>query len=297
MVKDMDGRQEEPGRLLWQPSAQDIEEAQLTRYMRWLARARGLAFAGYAGLWRWSVENSGDFWDSLWDYFELAGTRSGSPPLADRRMPGAVWFPGARLNYAENIFNKMKPEGPVIIYKGESGPVVTLSKQEIREQTTAVAAALRAMGVGPGDRVVAYLPNIPEAIIAVLATASLGAIWSSCPPDFGSRSVLDRFKQIDPKVLFAVEGYEYGSRYYDRRDVVAELQEALPTLEHTVLVNSKQYSVNSIQSTKHWPLNTVHWSLVTEQRGELEFYQAAFDHPLWILYSSGTTGLPKAIGP
>ena len=306
-VNVMERRLEESAKLLWQPGEQDIEQAQLTRYMRWLAQERGLSFAGYAELWRWSVEDTGAFWDSLWDYFDLVAAQKGTPPLADKRMPGAVWFPGARLNYAENIFQKMKPEGPVVLYKGESGPVVPLSRDDLLEKTAALAAALREMGVRPGDRVVAYLPNIPEAIIAVLATASLGAVWSSCPPDFGSRSVLDRFKQIDPKVLFAVEGYDYGGKYYDRRDVVAELQAALPTLERTILVNSKQLpdTSNQLPVTEHWPLVTDslvhwyddHWSLVTDpwDGAALEFYQAAFDHPLWILYSSGTTGLPKAI--
>jgi acetoacetyl-CoA synthetase len=286
----MGSEKEETARLLWQPGEQDIEETRLAHYMRWLVRERGLSFAAYRELWRWSVAHVGDFWDSLWDYFNLKGARDGAPPLVDKRMPGAVWFPGARLNYAENIFAKMKPEGPVIIYKGESGAVVTLSKQEILDKTAAVAAALREMGVEPGDRVVAFLPNIPEAMIAALATASLGAIWSSCPPDFGSRSVLDRFKQIDPKVLFAVESYEYGGKYYDRSDVLAELREALPTLERTILVNSEQYPVTGDQSTDYWSLVTDNW-----HGGGLDFYQAAFDHPLWILYSSGTTGLPKAI--
>jgi acetoacetyl-CoA synthetase len=286
----MGSEKEETGRLLWQPGKQDIAEARLTHYMRWLARERGLSFAAYHELWRWSVAHVGEFWHSLWDYFNLKGARNGAPPLADKRMPGAIWFPGARLNYAENIFAKMKPEGPVIIYKGESGAVVTLNRQEILEKTTAVAAALRGMGVRPGDRVVAYLPNIPQAMIAALAAASLGAIWSSCPPDFGSRSVLDRFKQIDPKVLFAVEGYEYGGNYYDRRDVLAKLQQALPTLERTILVNGKQKTENVKRKTDYW-------SLITEYSdgSGLDFYQAPFDHPLWILYSSGTTGLPKAI--
>jgi acetoacetyl-CoA synthetase len=277
-------------KLLWQPSEQDIEEAKLTHYMRWLEREKGLSFADYAVLWRWSVDHSGDFWQSLWEYFDLVASQTGSQPLAEKSMPGAVWFPGARLNYAENIFNKMAAARPVIIYKGESGPAITLSKQELLDKTRAVAGALRQIGVKPGDRVVAYLPNIPEAIIAVLAAASLGAIWSSCPPEFGSRSVLDRFTQIDPKVLFAVDGYEYGGKTYDRRAVIAELQEALPTLEKTILVNSQQ-------STDHGSLNSEQWDTVLASGAdeELTFYQAPFDHPLWILYSSGTTGLPKPI--
>ena len=295
--KAMKGQQNESGRLLWQPTAPDIEEANLTHYMRWLERGKGLSFTTYAELWRWSVDNPGDFWGSLWDYFELTASQTGEPPLAESSMPGAVWFPGARLNYAENIFGKMAARQPVIIYKGESGPTISLNKQELLEKTRAVAGALREMGVQPGDRVVAYLPNIPEAIIAVLATAALGAIWSSCPPDFGSRSVLDRFSQIDPKVLLAVDGYDYGGKTYDRRSVIAELQEALPTLEKTILINNQRKTENGKQKTKT-PQSTILWEdIMTGERegGELTFYQAPFDHPLWILYSSGTTGLPKPI--
>ena len=237
--------------MIWQPGEQDIAEANLTHYMGWLAREKGLVFTSYADLWRWSVDHVGDFWATLWDYFDLAASHQAAdalrpPALADDTMPGAVWFPGTRLNYAENIFKKM-PADPaaVLIYKDETGPSITLGKQELLKKTAAVAAALRRMGVQPGDRVVAYLPNIPEAVIAMLATASLGAVWSSCPPDFGSRSVLDRFSQIEPKVLVAVDGYVYGGKYYDRRAVVAELQEALPALERTILVNRQQSTVNN----------------------------------------------------
>ncbi|MFN2180853.1 MAG: acetoacetate--CoA ligase [Candidatus Promineifilaceae bacterium] len=292
--------------MIWQPGEQDIAEANLTHYMGWLAREKGLVFTSYADLWRWSVDHVGDFWATLWDYFDLAASHQAAdalrlPALADDTMPGAVWFPGTRLNYAENIFKKM-PADPaaVLIYKDETGPSITLGKQELLKKTAAVAAALRRMGVQPGDRVVAYLPNIPEAVIAMLATASLGAVWSSCPPDFGSRSVLDRFSQIEPKVLVAVDGYVYGGKYYDRRAVVAELQEALPALERTILVNCQQSTVSNkseIRNPKSEIQDVLLWQDVLNASTDdiLDFYRVPFDHPLWILYSSGTTGLPKAI--
>ena len=278
-------------RLLWQPSTEDIEQANLTRYMRWLQEKKGLSFASYNDLWRWSVENIDAFWQSLWAFFDIRASQTTASALAIRRMPGAVWFPGAQLNYAENIFNKMTADQPVIIYKEESGPPLALKRHELVDKTHAVAHRLRALGVQKGDRVVAYLPNIPEAIIAALAVTSLGAIWSSCPLDFGSRSVLDRFTQIDPKVLFAVDGYQYGGKAYDRRAVVAELQRALPTLETTILVPFLRADTSALR-------DTILWGEVladTPDSSELSFTQVPFDHPLWILYSSGTTGLPKPI--
>ncbi|MCA9872336.1 MAG: AMP-binding protein, partial [Anaerolineales bacterium] len=164
-------------------------------------------------------------------------------------MPGAQWFPGARLNYAENIFARMTSERPMMLYKAEDEPLIEISWQSVYDQANRLAEALRQMGVQPGDRVVAYLPNIPQTITAVLAVASLGAIWSSCSPDFGSRSVLDRFTQIEPKVLIAVDGYNYGGKQFDRRDIVAELQASLPTLNHTILVPHIAHTDNGLQNT------------------------------------------------
>ena len=279
------------GSLLWSPSQDVIENANITDYISWLAANRGVQVDAYPALWQWSVENVGDFWESLFDYFDLTYSERWEAALADPTMPGAKWFVGARLNYAENIFAKRNSDRPMMLYKGEDTPLVAISWQEIYDKANRLAQYLREAGVVKGDRVVAYMPNIPETMIAVLAATSLGAIWSSCSPDFGSRSVLDRFTQIEPKVLIAVDGYNYGGKPFDRRGVVAELQNALPTLQQTILVPH-------IAETTHGLANTTLWhdalASVTPPT-EMPFEQVEFDHPLWVLYSSGTTGLPKPI--
>ncbi|KPV52189.1 acetoacetyl-CoA synthetase, partial [Kouleothrix aurantiaca] len=277
------------GDLLWQPSAEDIARANLTDYMRWLRDERGLDFDDYPALWRWSVERLEEFWGSVWDYSGVLASQHGSTVLAERAMPGAQWFPGARLNYAENIFRKRSAERPMIFYQAEGQPVVTLSWEEVLDQSQRLAAALRRMGVQAGDRVVGYLPNVPEAIVALLAAASIGAIWSCCAPDFGTRSVLDRFTQIAPSVLIATDGYQYGGKPFDRRAIVGELQAALPSLRQTILLPRLSAA----------PLpNTILWAdalAAPVAPADYQFAQLPFEHPLWILYSSGTTGLPKPI--
>ncbi|MBP6472757.1 MAG: acetoacetate--CoA ligase [Chloroflexi bacterium] len=283
--------QDQGNQLLWQPSTAVRENANLTRYMRWLADHKGVYAVTYPELWRWSVDHVAEFWESLWDYFGLAYSQKWTAPLASREMPGAEWFPGARLNYAENIFAKMTAERPMMLYKAEDAPLVELGWQTIYDQANRLAEVLRGMGVEPGDRVVAYMPNVPETITAVLAVASLGAIWSSCSPDFGSRSVLDRFTQIEPKVLIAVDGYRYGGKNYDRRAVLAELQAALPTIQHTILVPFSHPATDSLVRTVLWQDALAGVS----PSPTMSFAQVPFDHPLWVLYSSGTTGLPKPI--
>lgn len=281
------------GSLLWQPSPEIIQNANLTHYMAWLARHRALHFDNYADLWRWSVDNVGDFWQTLWDYFAIRASQPPQTALAERVMPGARWFPGARLNYAENFFARQWADRPAIYYKAEDEPLQTLGWDEIARQTAVLAQALRQMGVQPGDRVVAYMPHIPQTIIALFAVASIGAIWSSCSPDFGSRSVLDRFQQIEPKVLIAVDGYRYGGKLFDRRTTVAELQAGLPTLQHTILVPlpGRELAADSTHHSVHnWDM-----LLAQPQTVPLTFAQLPFDHPLWVLYSSGTTGKPKPI--
>lgn len=281
------------GDLLWEPSAATIENANLTHYMRWLAEKCDLHFANYRELWQWSVTDLGRFWQSIWDYFQVQVSQPASETLANQKMPGANWFPGARLNYAENLLARMRSDTPAIYYKAEDRPLLTITYQDITNRVGELAQVLRALGVERGDRVVGYLPNIPEAIIGLLATASLGAIWSSCSPDFGGRSVLDRFSQIEPKVLLAASGYQYNGHYYDRLPIVETLQANLPTLQKTILIphTGNGAAESSLPNTVMWAETLSN----TDPDVPLTFEQVPFDHPLWILYSSGTTGLPKPI--
>ncbi|QPC84468.1 acetoacetate--CoA ligase [Phototrophicus methaneseepsis] len=279
------------GDLLWQPTPEMIANSHLTHYMHWLAETHDLHFDTYAALWQWSVTHIEDFWVSLFAFFDLIYSQPWQMPLVSRSMPGTQWFPGMRLNYAENIFSRMTSQQPMMLYKAEDEPLVSLSWQTIYEQVNRLAQVLREQGIQPGDCVVAYLPNIPQAMVAVLAVASLGAIWSSCSPDFGSRSVLDRFSQIEPRVLIAVDGYQYGGKTYERRAVVAELQNELPSLEHTILIPYLQDHTDGLRDTVLWDAVLAE----VDPPEQITFAQVPFDHPLWVLYSSGTTGLPKPI--
>lgn len=280
------------GELLWKPSQEAIAGSRLTAYQDWLRRERGLDFREYGELWEWSVADIEAFWETIWEHFEVVGERGEGPVLGSREMPGAEWFPGARLNYAENLFAGHDDDDVAIVHLSETRPQAKLTWGELRAQVAACAAGLRQLGVAPGDRVVAYMPNIAETVVAFLATASIGAIWSSCSPDFGARSVSDRFVQIEPKVLIAVDGYSYGGRRFSRLDVVAGLQAQMPSLEKTIIVglNEVEPDLGGLQEAIHWD------EFIAPGRGaDLEFDRLDFDHPLWILYSSGTTGLPKAI--
>jgi acetoacetyl-CoA synthetase len=263
--------------IVWEPSAERVASATITRYREWLNETRGLELASYGDLWQWSVDELEEFWASIWEFFAVEASAPYVRVLTSRQMPGAEWFPGARLSYAQHVFRDRDPAEVAIRHASELRPLGEWTWGELRAHAGAVAGALRAAGVEAGDRVVAYLPNIPETIAAFLGCASIGATWSSCAPEFGVRSVVDRFAQIEPKVLLAVDGYRYGGKDFDRRDAIAALQNELPTLEATFVL---PYLAGG------------DWDFAP---AELEFAQLAFGHPLWVLYSSGTTGLPKAI--
>lgn len=276
--------------VLWEPTQEFMNQSNMVRYMKWLKEHRGLELDNYPELWAWSVSQLEEFWSTIWEYFNVKSSHPYSRVLANRRMPGAQWFEGAELNYAENVFQNMSHAYPALIFRSERQAMREVSWQELHDKVASVAAALRQMGVGPGDRVAAYMPNIPETVIAFLACVSVGAIWSSCSPDFGSQSVIDRFKQIEPKILFAVDGYQYGGKPFDRRAMVDELRGTLSNLEKTVYVPYLS-SEDSLRIDER----SVSLPRLYQATAKLEFEQVPFDHPLWILYSSGTTGLPKPI--
>jgi len=296
------------GEILWEPGPEEIERARITGYRRWLARDRGVALGGdtgpaaYRELWEWSVAEPGPFWDSLWDYFGILGERDGGPVLTGGQMPDVTWFPGATLNYAQNALRAAAtdPARLAVIACDEAGNRAALSYGDLAAEVARVRAGLKALGVTKGDRVAGYLPNIPAAIIGLLATASLGAIWSSCSPDFGPASVIDRFAQITPKVLLAVERYRYGGREFDRHQAVADIAAALPGLAAVITVNGRDGDAGPAVLARECGPHGRHGRLAFESLpgdpGEgLEFEAVAYGHPLWVLYSSGTTGLPKAI--
>lgn len=278
-------------RPLWVPTEERRRRAQLTRYRDWLA-ARGRRFDDYdyQALWQWSVDDLEGFYASIWDYFDVQADPGYDAVLGRREMPGAEWFPGARVSYPEHIFRGRDEGALAVQYAAEGGAAGEWTWGELRKATAAMAAGLRAAGVGVGDRVAAYLPNIPEALAAGLACMSLGAIWSSCSPDFGVRSVVDRFAQIEPGVLLAVDGYRYGGKEFSRLGEVRALQEALPSVRQTVLLRylDPGADVSALP-------NTVLWEEFAPPAEDLTFERVPSDHPLWVVYSSGTTGLPKPI--
>ena len=276
------GQMTEP-EVLWTPSAQWIERAQITRYQQWLERSRGLRFDNYEQLWQWSVNEVEAFWASIVEFFDVRFEVPGSSVLGDSSMPGAEWFPGAQVSFAEHVFRGKSPDAVALRFASELRSLDSWTWARLRAETAAIAAALRELGVGPGDRVAAYMPNIPETVAAFLACASIGAVWSSAAPEFGARSVIDRFAQIEPKVLLAVDGYRYGGKDFDRREVVSAIAAEIPSLERMVTLGY---------------LDGSGWEdgfLGSDPPQQLEFTPLPFDHPLWVLYSSGTTGLPKPI--
>ncbi len=272
---------------------------QIRLYQNWLRDERGLSFATYNDLWRWSVTELDAFWQSIWDYFDFQSPTSHTAVLANNVMPGAKWFPGAQTNYAHQVLRHVQPAHEAgflaVISHNEKGLRREMSWPELRRQVAAMALHLQAQGVQPGDRVVAYLPNIPEAMVAFLATASVGGVWSICAPDMGTNAVLDRFKQIEPKVLIAVDGVSYGGRDFDRMGVVQELRDALPSVQHVIVHDN----LGTLDLTNCDVGASVQMSAITARDdAEVQAFESMwlpFDHPLWIVYSSGTTGLPKPI--
>jgi acetoacetyl-CoA synthetase len=276
----------ERGRVLWEPPEDVRGRTRIGRYLAWLDSYRGLSFPDYDSLWRWSVDDLDGFWRTIWQHFHLDAASPVDRALARADMPGAEWFPGALVNYAAHAL-RSEPAGPALVARSQSRDPVELSMGDLRDQVARCRAGLVRLGVGRGDRVAAYLPNIPEAVVALLATASLGAIWSSCAPEFGTRSVVDRLRQIEPAVLLAADGYGYGAKRLDRAPEVADIRAQLPSLRHVVTVPYLDPGARLADSLT--------WDELLAQPDELAFEPLPFDHPLYVLYSSGTTGLPKPI--
>lgn len=278
---------------LWSPTPEAIESSRLTAFADWLAdQGRGPGSRDYSELWAWSADAPEEFWAAIWDYFEVVHDGEYEQVLSTREMPGAKWFDGTSLNYAEHIFRGRDENQVAILAAAETRPLEEITWGDLRRRVAAAAAGLKALGVGPGDRVAAYFPNTHETIVAFLAVASIGAAWSSCSPDFGAGAVTDRFAQIEPKVLFAVDGYTYGGRGFDRRDVVADLSRNMPSVEKVVVLPYLEADpdISSIPDAMSWDE-----LLATDPEAELAFTRVPFESPLWVLYSSGTTGLPKPI--
>jgi acetoacetyl-CoA synthetase len=274
------------GDVLWSPPADLRDTTEIGRFIGWLATERGRELGSYEELWRWSVSDLEGFWGSIADFFAIRFRAPYERVLAERTMPGASWFPGARLNYAEHLIGADEDRDRIaVLAHSQTRSPIELTFGDLREQAARVRTGLQRLGVGPGDRVAAYLPNIPETLIAFIATASLGAIWATCAPEFGARSVTDRFAQIEPSVLLAVGGYGYRERYVDRRAEVQAIRARLTSLQHVVSISYGEAELP----------DTVGWDELRADPAPLEFEPVAFDHPLYVLFSSGTTGLPKAI--
>jgi acetoacetyl-CoA synthetase len=282
------------GELLWTPSAAQVEDANLTRFAQWLALDRGLHFDSYDAMWRWSVRELEEFWQAMWDYFGIESSAEHARVLGKRSMPGAEWFPGARLNYAQHVLRNERSGTDALLFMSETALLTSVPWETFAGQVRILATRLRALGVLPGDRVVAYMPNIPQTMIAMLAATAIGAVWACCSPDFGSRGVIDRIQQLAPKILFCVDGYRYGGKAFDRRKELAEIIDALDGLEHVVhlpYLNAEDHEGPCVAALQ--------WSDLLERaaisKEKFEFEHVPFGHPLWVLFSSGTTGLPKAI--
>jgi acetoacetyl-CoA synthetase len=278
------------GDLLWTPGPDRIDRANLTAFTRWLAREHGHRFDDYQALWRWSVTDLEGFWQAVWDYCGVTASVPPAAVLGRRAVPGAEWFPGARLNYAEHVLRNSRPGQDALYHQSETAPLEGLPWTDLASGVRVLATRLRDLGVRPGDRVASCMPNIPRTVIAMLATTSIGAIWTSCSPDFGWRGISDRFGQLAPKVLFCVDSYRYGGRDYDRGAEMAQVIKGLPGLDHVIHVPGPLGG--AIAGARSWDELMDHPPVPA---AGFRFEQVPFGHPLWILFSSGTTGLPKAI--
>lgn len=274
---------------LWHPTREFVRDSNLFAFRQWLSQ-RGLSFDDYESLWQWSVDNPTVFWQAIWDYFNVI-CHSSPKEVLSGTMPDATWFGGSTLNYAEHIFRNATDAYPAILFSSERHDLQEISWKKVAHQVSCLQRYFSSIGVGAGDRIAAYMPNIPEATYGFLASASLGAIWSSCSPDFGADSVIDRFRQIEPSVLICADGYQYGGKQFNKIPVVKEIIARIPSIRHVILIPylDKNTSAEVLPMALLW--NTV----CSDEGGMLEFRAVPFDHPLWILYSSGTTGVPKAI--
>jgi acetoacetyl-CoA synthetase len=280
------------GTVLWQPSAAQVQESHVGRFAQWLGERHGRRFDSYTELQAWSTEHLEDFWSDIWDWFDL-GPDKPRRSFAARTMPGTEWFPGARINYAKEVLARA-PRSAALVCIDEQLATTEVSAAMLQESVEALATSLRQLGVAPGDRVVAFLGNTAEAVIGLLASAAIGATWASCAPDFGAQAVIDRFAQLEPVVLIATDGYQFGGRHHDRRDVLAEIRAGLPTLRTTIHVATTGNGARAEASRDEVP--TVAWHDLLQNRPETFNYEdLPFNHPLWVLFSSGTTGAPKGI--
>ena len=282
------------GELLWTPDPARRAGSQLTLYMQWLAQRHQLQFENYDALWQWSITDLEGFWRSMWDYFGVRSSTPFSKTLGKRDMPGAEWFPGARLNYAGYVLSRERPDTTALISVREGEALQRMSWETLACHIRVLATQLRRLGVRPGDRVVAVLPNGPQAVIALMATTSIGAIWSCCGPDLGAKGVLERFRQLTPKVLIFVDAYQYGGKYFDRSAELQAIRTGLDSLEHSIHV---PYVVAGRDAPR--PAGAHSWDELLNHpsiaAADFACEQVPFEHPLWILFSSGTTGLPKPI--
>lgn len=282
------------GKVLWQPTQEWVENSNLYKFRQWLKATNGLEFETHAELYQWSLDHLEDFWQAIWDYFKVEAYVPPKQVLGRKAMPGAEWFPGATLNYAYHIMRNEKPDTTALFFASEQLPLQELSWTKLASDVRRLATRLRELGVEPGDRVACFLPNIPEAAIVLLASSSIGAICATCAPEFGTHSVLDRLKQIEPRVLFCADGYYYKGKKFDNTEKLLEIIDSLPSIEKVVLlpyVNEADSGL-SIQNEESWQSFLSGPDVSAE---EFEFEPVAFDHPLWVLFSSGTTGIPKAI--